>query len=199
MRRYSQVVRQGPAKPWFPGSNPGGASKNRALSLALKARFCFSRRRKSAESKKIICRCGGTGRHKGLKIFGRKKLTKNSQKTWKLHKIICLCGGIGRHKGLKIFGRKKLTKNLQKIWKLHKNSCLCGGIGRRKGLKIPRLNKPYRFKSDHKHQKREELLMVSPVLLCLGRDWVANFCRFCLKIDIFYWFCLHFTIRSQFC
>ena len=54
----------------------------------------------------------------------------------------------------KIFGRKKLTKNSQKIWKLHKNSCLCGGIGRHKGLKIPRLNKPYRFKSDHKHHRK---------------------------------------------
>ena len=49
------------------------------------------------------------------KIFGRKKLTINSQKNCKLHKNARYCGGIGRHKGLKIFGRKKLTKNSQKI------------------------------------------------------------------------------------
>ena len=40
--RYSQVVRQGPAKPWLPGSNPGGASKKHRLPSHLKdARAIF--------------------------------------------------------------------------------------------------------------------------------------------------------------
>ena len=61
--RYSQVVRPGSAKPLSPGSNPGGASKNR-----LGAR---------QGDYNIIkpCPSGGIGRRKGLKIFGRKKLT----------------------------------------------------------------------------------------------------------------------------
>ena len=45
---------------------------------------------------------GETGRRKGLKIFGRKKLTGFSHFPLKTSQKPCRCGGIGRRKGLKI-------------------------------------------------------------------------------------------------
>ena len=53
--RYSQVVRQGSAKPLCPGSNPGGASNAPTETVG-------------AIKNRKQCRCGETGRRKGLKI-----------------------------------------------------------------------------------------------------------------------------------
>ena len=152
--------------------------------------------------------------------------------------------------GCNVVGTKKSLLNGVFFSHFGLNSGKIEGIGLIcKGLKIPRLNKPYRFKSDHKHhrksahfecffvilaaktdlnksargrmpeamprehraalprlralrgngrwdpfrgfgisliEKREKFTAISPVLLCLGRDWVANFCRICLKISVFY-------------
>ena len=102
-RRYSQEVRHGPAKPWLPGSNPGGASKTFMPSLLAWRLFVCAAQKlltKNLKSGIIVslswnqggllhvlpkaakCPCS----RKGLKIFGRKKLTESSQKIWKLHK-----------------------------------------------------------------------------------------------------------------
>ena len=59
--RYSQAVRPRSAKPLCPGSNPGGASKRTLHRIG--AEFFFKKAYKN------ICRCGGIGRRKGLKIF----------------------------------------------------------------------------------------------------------------------------------
>ena len=58
--RYSQVVRPRSAKPLSPGSNPGGASKKLCIlrCRVFLSNFLFIN----------ICRCGGIGRRKGLKI-----------------------------------------------------------------------------------------------------------------------------------
>mgnify|MGYP001851305198 CR=1 FL=1 len=44
---------------------------------------------------------------------------------------------------------------------------------------------PFRGFGISLNEKREKFIAISPVLLCLGRDWVANFCRLCLKSALF--------------
>lgn len=84
LRRYSQEVRPRSAKPSLPGSNPGGASKQKCLGLAKALFTSFSCLRPA-----------------GTKNFWQKESnTFLIIKTENLTKI-CYCGGIGRRKGLK--------------------------------------------------------------------------------------------------
>ena len=112
--RHSQAVRQGSAKPWLPGSNPGGASKSLRSQRETEAyTYCydevFAKRYRENENlsfsipESLLKSAANDFTHIGTE--NRQTLivlTSDNRVSNQSDNYICPRGGIGRRTGLKI-------------------------------------------------------------------------------------------------